>query len=282
MTQESSAGDGPPVCPRHPDRISYIRCQRCRRPVCTQCQQPAAVGVHCADCRAEAAERVRTPTTVIGAPVTPGRPIATLVIIMVTAAFFLLQYIPGLDLTRHLALIPGYVLTEPWRLLTVALVHSTLNPLHLGFNMLALWYFGQYLEPLLGRWRFVLAYLVTALGGSTMIMVIAALSGDLLVATVGASGAIFGLFGIALCLQLRSRGNATPMVILISLNLLLGFFIPQVSWAGHIGGLLAGILIGGALIWAPRQHRGLVQYGAISGLALVQLLIVYLSFALQG
>src|SRR5665811_2375455 len=81
-----------PVCPRHLDRVSYVRCQRCGRPTCPECQQPAAVGIQCVDCVREGQKSIRMPRTQFGAKVTPGgRPVVTLTIIAICAAVWLLQ-----------------------------------------------------------------------------------------------------------------------------------------------------------------------------------------------
>lgn len=283
MSQSSPGAGGqaePPVCPRHPDRISYVSCQRCERPVCTECQVPAAVGVHCRDCQRQAAARIAAPKTVVGARLNSGRPVVTFTLMAITVVVFLLQYIPLLRVTEYLALVPGYTFVQPWRLLSAALVHSTQNPMHIGFNLLGLWIFGQYLEPVLGRARFLLSYLVSGLGASTFVVALASLTDDWLVWTVGASGAIFGLFGIALFILVKTRQNMTPMLVLIGLNVVMGFLLPNVSWQPHLGGLITGLIIGLALVKAPAANRSIFQFGAITGLGLVQLAIVYLSFAL--
>ncbi|MFK5126597.1 rhomboid family intramembrane serine protease, partial [Klebsiella pneumoniae] len=80
---------------------------------------------------------------------------------------------------------------EPWRLFTAALVHSGF--FHIGLNMLALWFIGRNLEPLLGKWRFVALYLLGTLGGSVAVALLAPTT-----IVVGASGAIFALFGALL------------------------------------------------------------------------------------
>src|SRR6187455_8320 len=83
----------PPVCPRHPDRESYVRCQRCGRPTCPECQRPAAVGIQCVDCVAEGARSVRQVRTVFGGAVTDGRPVATMTIIGICLVVFVLQQV---------------------------------------------------------------------------------------------------------------------------------------------------------------------------------------------
>lgn len=265
-----------PVCPRHPDRVSHVRCQRCERPACPECQRPAAVGVHCVDCVRQTAAGRRQVTSIAGAPVREGPPVVTLSIIGLTALVFVLQYIPALGVTGALAYAPIVTPSQPWRMLTVSLVHSTSFLLHIGFNMVALWVFGQYLEPILGRWRFLLSYALCSIGGSVMILLLASPNDlqDWITMTVGASGAIFGLFGIALISLRRTGQNPMTLIVMIALNFGVGVFMAGVSWEAHLGGLVAGLLVGAALVYAPRSRRALVQ---VLGLALVLALLVGLS-----
>ena len=108
-------------------------------------------------------------------------------------------------------------------------------------NMLLLWFLSQELEPALGRLRFAVLYVVSLLGGSLAVMVI-----DPLAPTVGASGAVFGLMGALIVLQLRAKQNPWQSGIggLVAINLVLTFVIPGISIGGHVGGLLAGAAAG--------------------------------------
>src|SRR5580765_5859390 len=197
-----------PVCPRHPDRVSYVRCQRCARPVCPECQRPAAVGVQCVDCVKAQAKTVRTTRTVFGGNVTD-TPVVSYAIIAICVAVFVLQTARP-SVTEQILFDPGAARDQPWRFLTAAFAHATIT--HILFNMLALWMVGaQYLERLLGGVRYAAVYLVSALGGSVMYLLLAqpptaarAAVGDWGAwgtATVGASGAVFGLFGAFLVLN---------------------------------------------------------------------------------
>src|SRR6478735_8336449 len=113
----------PPVCPRHPDRVSYVRCQRCGRPTCPECQRQAAVGIQCVDCVREQAAAQRSVRTSLGGRATYGRPVVTLTIIGLCVAAYLAQV--GLDVTDRFDLWIVAVRTEPYRLLTSAFLHST-------------------------------------------------------------------------------------------------------------------------------------------------------------
>ena len=175
MTEPSSTpATAPPVCPRHPDQVSYVRCQRCNRPVCPSCQRPAPVGVQCVDCVAEGARTVRQGRTVFGGQVTDGRPVLTFGIMGVTAAVYVLQMLAWTTTVGWLAFSPHIGDSEPWRFLTSALVHGSV--FHIGVNMYALFIIGSALEPALGRARYLSLYALGALGGSAAVLLLAACS----------------------------------------------------------------------------------------------------------
>ena len=257
-------------CYRHPDRQSFVLCQRCLRTVCSECRTPAAVGVICPECMAQqrASEtpaqkkaqrrwRASRPAAVVA----EGRPRATLAIIAVTGLAYIIGLIPGVGgiLTNALAFYPPYLVPqfgtiEPWRLFTAALVHSGF--FHVGLNMLALWFIGRNLEPLLGRWRFVLLYVLGALGGSVAVALLAPTT-----VVVGASGAIFALFGALLVIGRHIGADIRVIAILIGINFVWPFAVALisslgtgdfvgalnnvgVSWQAHLGGLVVGAAIG--------------------------------------
>jgi membrane associated rhomboid family serine protease len=143
---------------------------------------------------------------------------------------------------------------EIWRLWTVTLVHAplTVMPLHLLFNMYALWLAGPFVEQLYGRWRFVVFYLVFAAGGSLLTFALGDTRGG-----IGASGAIFGLFGLLFIAQRvhhpvldrQSRAFLGQLGGLLAINLLFGILVPGIDNFAHIGGLIAGAWLG--LLVAP-------------------------------
>ncbi len=279
-------------CYRHPDRQSFVLCQRCLRTICPECQTPAAVGVICPECLAEqkaqrtpaqkkAERRWSRPGSALSAA--SGRPVVTLGIIAVTALVFVITLIPGVGgivqsalLFFAPALYPEITgVFQPWRLITVALVHSGFW--HIGLNMLALWFMGRSLEPLLGRTRFLILYLLSAIGGSVAVALLAPNT-----PVVGASGAIFGLFGALLVIGRHIGANIRVIAILIAVNFALPFVLAaisaigtgsfagalasiQISWQSHLGGLVVGALVG--FVYARtrmRRQRGL-QIGALIG-----------------
>jgi membrane associated rhomboid family serine protease len=264
-----------PVCPRHPDRVAYVRCQRCERPVCPECQRPAAVGIQCVDCVKAAAKQTRTPTTVFGGRATDGRPMVTYVLIGACIAIWLVQKsVPSF--TDKLEFAPYAAHARPWTFLTAAFLHSPTNYLHIASNMYALYICGQYLEPLLGRVRFLALYVVSALGGSVGYLALA--SPQLLTQnndpawwtpTVGASGAVFGLFAALIVLNRKMGRATTPIFGLIAINAVLGFVVPGIAWQAHLGGLLTGAAASAVIVFAPRERRHLVQWAGLAGVLVI-------------
>jgi membrane associated rhomboid family serine protease len=153
-----------------------------------------------------------------------------------------------------------------WRLVTAGFLHA--NLLHIGLNMLILWLVGSPLEEMLGRGRYLLLYFVSLLAGSA-----GALLQAPLVPTVGASGAIFGLFGALLVLEYFATGQIVggQAFGLIVINLIFSFTFSNISWGGHIGGLVGGIL--GTLVLA-RFGRGHAAYGRVGLLGIAGMVLI--------
>ncbi len=261
-----------PVCPRHPDRVSYVRCQRCGRPACPDCQRPAAVGIQCVDCVREGARTVRQGTTVFGGRVSDGRPVTTTVIIAICALVWVGELASPV-VFQQVAFAPVLGDTQPWRFITSAFAHSPTNVMHILFNMYALWVVGGYLEPLLGRARFAALYLVSAFGGSVAFVLLT--PADSRVAVVGASGAVFGLFGALLVLNRRLGRSSAGMWVVIGINAVLGFVLPAIAWQAHLGGLLTGALVAAIYAALGRQRAALHWVG----IAAVTVLLVALAWA---
>jgi len=260
-----------PVCPRHPDRVSYVRCQRCSRPTCPECQRPAAVGIQCVDCVREGQKSMRMPRTQFGAKVSSdGRPVVTLTIIGICVAVWLLQQVSP-QVTDKLAFVPLFAKTEPWRFLTAAFAHSPGNLLHILFNMYALWILGQYLEPMLGRIRFAALYLVSALGGSVSFLLLASPPASVVGLTnnsswvtpmVGASGAVFGLFGALIVFNRHLGRSSRQLYILLAINAVIGF-VPGIAWQAHVGGFLTGAAVAAVITTTAQQDRRRLQLPAL-------------------
>lgn len=274
--QTGAATAAVPVCPRHPDRVSYVRCQRCGRPTCPECQRTAAVGVHCIDCVRAAAKAAPQARTAFGAPLRGGRPVVTLTLVGLNVVSFLLQLALGAAWTSRWVFSPAIGELEPWRFVTTAFLHDSSSFLHIGFNMYALWMLGQYLEPALGRWRFTALYLTSALGGSVLFLLLASptvtqADPSWLTAVVGASGAVFGLFGAVIIVLRRLGRSARSILVVLALNAAIPFFVPRIAWEAHVGGLLVGLLLGAVFAYAPKARR--VQLGVAGVVATTALLV---------
>lgn len=281
MTTSDNRINSDDFCYRHPDRRSYVLCQRCTRTICPECQTQMPVGVICPEClrdqqKAATAARPRRGRSVRALSATSNRPVMTYAIMAVTVFAYLLALIPGFgdQVWAALAFNSGYLIPgpffQPWRLLTVTLVHASLW--HVALNMLALWALGRSLEPLLGRWRFAALYVLSAMGGSVLVALLA--PGQWV---VGASGAVWGLLGAMFIIGRHLGANVTAIAVLLGLNLVITF-LPgsNISWQGHIGGGLVGLLVGYifARTRAVRQQRTQILLLAATALGLIALLAI--------
>ena len=231
------------TCYRHPDRETGVSCSECGRGICPDCMRFAPVGIRCPDHSGEAqgparvAQQVQTRTAA-----SPG--LVAKALVAVNVGIYLLQLAQGAPATgaggsifEHGALYGPLVADgEWWRLLTAAFLHYGF--IHLGMNMLVLWWFGPPLEAALGAGRFLTLYLAAGLAGS---------AGALLLSpnavTVGASGAIYGILGAILVLERQGTYVFGSSVIpLLVLNFAFTLFIPGISKGGHIGGFVGGAL----------------------------------------
>ncbi|MEY4994628.1 MAG: hypothetical protein RLZ65_477 [Actinomycetota bacterium] len=156
----------------------------------------------------------------------------------------------GYLFTNQFFFAPLFAPFEPWRMLTSGFVHDWNGPWHILLNSYAIWIFGRQLEPLLGQLRFLLLYLTSIIGGSVAVLWLS----DPAIPVVGASGALFGLMG-AYFIVLRSLGgNPSQIFALIAINFSMGFFVSGISWEGHLGGLITGLLV--ALVYATNRKPG--------------------------
>ena len=174
----------------------------------------------------------------------PKKPIITYALIIINLFVFLFPMFYGnSDQIYNLfaSYGPFVKMGDYYRLLTAAFLHA--NIAHLIFNMYALWIIGMQLESFIGRWRYLVVYLFSAITGSLLSVII---TPDAV--SVGASGAIFGLLGALLYFGYHYRvylGTVikSQIIPLIVINLLLGFMVPGIDNAAHIGGLIGGALI---------------------------------------
>jgi membrane associated rhomboid family serine protease len=271
---------GPPaVCVRHPDRPTGLRCTRCDRPACPDCLREASVGYQCVDCVSAGRPAGRRGTTVAGSPPV-AKPVVVPALIAINVAVFVLTVAQARDLYENdgsalfaqWALMPGLVADgQWWRVLTAGFLHY--GPLHLLFNMMALWVIGRDIEMVLGRTRFLAVYLVSLLGGSAAVLLFYGANAQV----AGASGAVFGLMGGLAVVLRRLQVPATQVLVLIGVNVVISVVLPGISLIGHVGGLLVGAAVTAALVYAPARNRVAVQAAAITGLTAVLLVVIALT-----
>ncbi len=244
--------------------------------------RPASVGFQCPDDVASGRRSVRASRTAVGAKVLQSPPYATIVLIVANIVVYVitgLQSVKGINdpeaskptsLFNTWELVPQFVHDQHdyYELLTSAFLHVSL--LHIASNMVVLAIIGPPLEAVLGRWRFVAVYFVAALGGGAAIYALGAPLGP----TVGASGAIFGLFGTALVLVRRIGLDLQWLVGIVVLNFVITFSIPDISKLGHIGGFVTGLLAGLAIGGLPTRPGRLSLRTQLAGLGGVLVLVV--------
>jgi membrane associated rhomboid family serine protease len=228
------------------------------------------------------------PRTQFGAPVTQGgRPVVTLSIIGICVAVWVLQQVSD-AVTAELAFVPFLGASEPWRFVTAAFAHSPSQTLHILFNMYALWVLGQYLEPMLGQLRFAALYLVSAVGGSVGYLLLAApptADGSLAVnaswvtPVVGASGAVFGLFGALILLNRHLGRSSASMFVILGINAVLGFVVPGVAWQAHLGGLVTGLALAAVITATAAQNRRRLQLPALAAVVVVLIFAAFAKYA---
>jgi len=264
-----------PVCYRHPDRETYIRCTRCERSICPDCMISASVGFQCPQCVAEGKASIPDVKTRLGAKAI-NRPYVTFALIglnVIAFAFTLLSKADpqsGLDqITADYGMWPiGVALGDQYyRLATAMFLHAGLA--HIAVNMLALWVIGPQLESLFGHVRYTVLYLVAGLGGSVASFWFSSPN----VVGVGASGAIFGLMGAYVVVGKALRADISQVVGLIALNVVIGFVGGNIDWRAHFGGLVTGAIVAAIFSFAPKNQRVLVQ---VAGVVLVVSALVFL------
>ena len=293
--QASPAGqEVPPTCYRHPDRETWVSCVRCGRHACPDCLRQAAVGQQCVECIRGAGRGTRQARTAFG-----GRPVATAAVtwtlVGINVVLFLVELVMpslaadwgmlGYASTSFGGPMQGVAAGQWYRLITSAFLPPAtglggLGFLDILFNMWALIAVGPSLEQLLGRVRFIAVYVLSALGGAVAFYLL----GPSNVFALGASGAIFGLFGawfvVARKLHLDVRGIVTIIAINLAFSL---FYRSTIAWQDHVGGLIVGALTTAAFAYAPRKNRTLVQVAAaVAVLAILVVLVIVRSHDLTS
>lgn len=275
---------GPVSCYRHPGRETAIRCTRCDRPICPDCMVSASVGFQCPDCVRQGSgtghhPAAARPRTIAGGAVAADPRLITKILLGINAAVFL-AVLANDALINDLALLgqAPYYLDGPvegvaegqwYRLVTSMFLHEAVW--HFAFNMLGLWWLGGPLEAVLGRARYLALYLISGLAGGALTYWLAPQNQP----SLGASGAIFGLLGATVVLMRRLNYDMRPVFMILALNLVITFNPwGGIAWQAHVGGLIAGVLIGIGMVHAPRERRNLVQFGTCAAVLVAVLLIV--------
>ena len=265
-----------PVCYRHPDRPTYLACSECGRHICPDCSHDAPVGQKCPECVSAAGrQRVVNSRSVSAGPSFQSNPVVFSLIAINVVIFIVGLASPRLEqemLLNYAAWSPAIEAGEWWRGLTAAFLHG--GTMHILFNMYFLYIFGPRLERQVGSVAFSGIYLASAAGGSLATY----LFGPANALSVGASGALFGLFGAWLYAAYRQRGTAAgssmfnQLGAILLINLALPLFIPNIDWRAHLGGLVTGIAV--AFLWeqiaAGRQNarrgRAVVAFAVLVAL----------------
>jgi membrane associated rhomboid family serine protease len=275
---ESGAVAATPVCYRHPDRETWIRCQRCERPICPDCMNSASVGFQCPHCIKEGARTTRSGRLPYGGMPSANPAMTSIGLVAVNIAVWVSIAAAGgsgSSLVDRLALLPQTTLFGSqdgtttlvegvsggayWQLASSAFSH--VEVWHIAFNMMALYFLGPQLEAVLGRARFLAVYLLSGLAASTAVMWLS----NAHTQTLGASGAIFGLMGALLVVGLKVRANVQQLVFWIGLNVVFTVTASSyISWQGHFGGLVGGALLAALVVYAPRQRRPVFQWTAMA------------------
>jgi membrane associated rhomboid family serine protease len=275
-----SEQEAPPTCYRHPDRETWVSCVRCGRHACPDCLREAAVGQQCVECVRGAGQAARQPRTVFGGRVVRGATV-TWTLIGLNVLLYLVERahlsladdwgLLGYASPTGLPPMQGVAAGQWYRLITSAFLPpaNSLGFMDILFNMWALYVIGPSLEQVLGRVRFLAVYLLSALGGGVAYFLV----GPPNVIALGASGAVFGLFGAWFVVSRKLRLDSRGILALIAINLAFSFtFSSQIAWQDHIGGLIVGAVTTAAFAYAPRKNQ--VVYQVLAAAAVIAILVV--------
>lgn len=298
---------GSMTCYRHQGVAAGVVCTRCHRPICPACMVDAAVGFQCPECTKKGARETRQGILPYGGHPSRDPRLTSIVLIVINIAVFLMTS-RSTSLFNQLALVPRGVcldVNDPgsyypgflkavcvangdnwvagvssgawWQVVTSAFTH--LNLVHIGLNMVSLFIIGPLLERVLGRTRFLAVYGIAALAGSAGVMWLTSPE----TSGVGASGALFGVLGAILVLTYRAKGRYQQILIILGINIAYDmFYLGTISWQAHLGGLVAGLLAGWIIAYAPRERRHQVQLYGLSALTVVIIAAIVAKSLLLG
>lgn len=296
----------PEYCYRHPNVETGVHCTRCGRPICPECMIPAPVGHQCPECVDEARREFRKgPGRRIAVANVRRRASATMLILVAIGAMYVVEIISGgpgslmtgpstlklinLGASVGVAQLPngdivGIAVGQSWRLVTAMFLHAGLW--HIAFNAYALWIFGSMVEQELGRVRFLLIYFVTGIVASAASYAF----GPYYAVGVGASGAVFGVFGAFVTYNYRRRHLAIAMarlrsaLTLIVINAVLAVAVEGIDWRAHVGGFVAGVIAGFAAegVGSATDRRLILVVGFLGLLAVAAGLVIWHTNQLQA
>jgi len=265
----------------------------------------ASVGFQCPSCVKEGAKQTRTGVSPYGGGRSANPAITSFVLMAINVAVWVLIQARE-NLVGVLALIPagrcessggktfypgilnenicnvqdgtvwvaGVANGAPWQIVTSVFAHQ--EPFHLLLNMLVLYFLGPQLEAILGRTRFLSLYLLSGLTGSVAVMLLSDPHGG----TLGASGAGFGLMGALLVVAHKVGADTQPILVWLGINIAFTFFASSyISWQGHLGGLIGGLLISTLIVYAPKKKRSAIQWTGLGTIAIVSVALIVLRAA---
>ena len=258
-----------PVCFLHPGRETWIRCTRCGRPICPECMTAAAVGYQCPECVRAGAASLPTSRTVFGGRLSRD---GAVTISLIGVCAFLFVTVTLLDMAGGLGrwgMWPAAIaLKGEWfRLVSSMFLHA--GWLHIAFNMYVLYILGPPLERVLGHGRFLTLYLLSGIGGSVASYWFSPVN----TLSVGASGAIFGLMTAWIVVGRRLDRDVTQIIVLLGINIALGFFMGGVDWRAHLGGAVTGALVA-LVLTTGRGQAGRAQLGRQAASAAAVLIVL--------
>ena len=235
-------GQTPTVCVNHPDRVSYARCGRCNRAICGECQMNQGAGTVCPDCYRD----LTGGSSKAQGSKAKGSFLArhwhiTYTLMLINVVVYGLQLIIPFRWMYNLGMMSGPRVHhgEYYRLITHGFVHSQTDPMHLVWNMIYLFIFGVSLERMMGRWKFLFVYMAATVGAGCSVYIF-----DYYRGAVGASGGVYGLYGafFVLLLLRKQKDTARLFILLMGIDVVQSLFHPNISHAGHFGGLVSGAL----------------------------------------
>lgn len=234
-------------CYGHPKEPTRLRCTRCDRPICGRCAIPASVGQHCPEC--VAADRRSTPK--VRSAMRATAPAVVALVVVNVLIFIGQQVFPALTTTFY-SLPPAIAEGEWWRLFSAMFLHSPSVIIHILFNMIVLWIYGPNVEQAFGTVRFLAMYLIAGFFASSVSYAFGSCG-----ASLGASGAIFGVVGILLAFLYNRRRSQfvaqhmRSLLVFIGINVVIGFIYPGIDYLAHFGGLAGGVALGFGFDYKP-------------------------------